>query len=542
MKKLTLLPLLFLTTSFSTTAVTAELTVQDLAAAESINGVEMTPAEREQMLPDVVELREKFDALHQLEIPNDVVPVLLFEPGFAIPAMPDKPASYSAGVVRDTQEYAYLSVADLGAMLRAGKVSSLELTSYFLARLKKYDPELHLVISYTESYALAEAAKRDAELAAGMDRGPVHGIPYGLKDLFAFPGYPTTWGAMPYKDQLINETATVAQKLADAGAVLIAKTSVGALAWGDVWFDGKTRSPWNIEVGSSGSSAGSAAGVSAGLFPFAIGTETWGSIISPAIRTGISGLRPTFGRVSRSGAMALAWSMDKPGPLCRYIEDCAMVFDAIRGKDGKDLTVHEAGFPYSGGHQLKDFSWGYLKQDFSDSYESRDNDSATITLIKEHGVTLAEKTLPDLPIGALSFVLRAEAAAAFDTLTRSGADDLMVRQIRDAWPNVFRSARYIPAVEYIQAQRVRHWLVSQFDRQLEGVDVILAPCHAGDQVLLTNLTGHPSVVIPNGFDAEQMPTGICLIGKAFEEYKLLQAAAALQNSIKLQPDRPPHFE
>ena len=250
--------LLFQTALFQTKGVTAELTVQDLAAAESISGVEMTPSEREQMLPDVVELRGKFDALHQLNIGNEVVPALLFEPGFTIPAMSDKPASYSAGVVRDTQDYAYLSIADLGAMLRAGKVSSLELTRYFLARLKKHDPELQLVITLTEDYALSEAKKLDAELAAGVDRGPLHGIPYGLKDLFAFPGYPTTWGATPYKDQVINETATVAQKLADAGAVLIAKTSMGALAWGDVWFGGKTRSPWNTEVGSSGSSAGSA--------------------------------------------------------------------------------------------------------------------------------------------------------------------------------------------------------------------------------------------------------------------------------------------
>lgn len=537
MKKLLLLSILF-----QTTGVAAELTVQDLAAAESIGGVEMTPAEREQMLPDVMEMREKFDALHQLNIPNEIAPTLIFNPGFTIPAMPDTPARYTAGVVRDTKNYAYLSVADLGAMLRAGKVSSLELTEYFIARLKKYDPQLHLVISLTEDYALSEARKLDAELAAGKDRGPLHGIPYGLKDLFSFPGYPTTWGATPYKDQVLNETATVAQKLADAGAVLIAKTSMGALAWGDVWFGGKTRSPWNTKVGSSGSSAGSSAGVSAGLFPFAIGTETWGSIVSPAIRTGTSGLRPTFGRVSRSGAMALSWSMDKVGPLCRYVEDCAIVFDAIRGGDGKDLTVRDAGFPYSGGHQIEDFTWGYLKQDFSETYNGSENDAATIALIQAHGVTLAERLTPHLPVYALSFVLRAEAAAAFDTLTRSGADDLMVRQGRDAWPNVFRAARYIPAVEYIQAQRVRQWLVTQFDQQLEDVDIILAPCSAGDQLLLTNLTGHPGVVIPNGFGVDQMPTGICLIGKAFEEHKLLEAASALQNSMNIQPDRPPHFD
>jgi Asp-tRNA(Asn)/Glu-tRNA(Gln) amidotransferase A subunit family amidase len=343
---------------------------------------------------------------------------------------------------------------------------------------------------------------------------------------------------VPFREQVFEEDATVVKKLADAGAVLVAKLSLGALAWGDVWFGGKTRNPWNLDQGSSGSSAGSAAATAAGLVGFSIGTETWGSIVSPSNRCGVTGLRPTFGRVSRHGAMALAWSMDKIGPICRTVEDCALVFDAIRGPDGKDQSVLNASFGYSPTVALEDLRIGYLKQDV-DSSGNRDNDLATLEALKRLGAELIPLELPRYPIDALSIILSAEAGAAFDELTRSGQDDLLVRQIKNAWPNVFRQSRFIPAVEYIQANRIRTLLIQEMASLMNSVDLYIAPSLEGENLLLTNLTGHPSVVLPNGFNEGGSPASITFIGQLYGEAQLLAVSKTYQDATDFHLQHPP---
>jgi Asp-tRNA(Asn)/Glu-tRNA(Gln) amidotransferase A subunit family amidase len=411
----------------------------------------------------------------------------------------------------------------------------------YLERLKKHGPELECVVTLTEDLALEQARKADEDIAAGRYRGYLHGIPYGAKDLLAVKGYKTTWGAEPYKDQVIDDTATVVQKLERAGAVLVAKLTLGALAWGDVWYGGMTRNPWNLDQGSSGSSAGSASATAAGLVAFAIGTETWGSIVSPATRCGASGLRPTFGRVSRAGAMALSWSMDKIGPICRTVEDCAIVFEAIRGEDGIDQAVLDGSFEYDFRVELEKLRIGYLRDAFDAEYSNHDRDAATLIELTELGVELIPMELPEYPVYSLSFILSAEAAAAFDELTRSDRDDLMVRQIKNAWPNVFRSSRFIPAVEYIQANRLRYEIIQGMHQVMADVDVYVSPTFGGGNLLLTNLTGHPSVVLPNGFDEKGSPTSITFVGNLYDEATLLAVANAYQRVTEFHTKHPPRY-
>ncbi len=397
---------------------------------------------------------------------------------------------------------------------------------------------MECVITLTEELALQQARQADEEIATGHYRGPLHGIPWGAKDLLATKGVKTTWGAKPYQDQIIDVDATVVRRLKEAGAVLIAKLTMGALAWGDVWFGGKTRNPWNLEQGSSGSSAGSAAATSAGLVGFSIGTETWGSIVSPSTRCGVTGLRPTFGRVSRYGAMALSWSMDKIGTIGRSVEDCALVFEAITGSDGQDLTVVDLPFNWNPSLPLKDIRIGYLKKAFEEDYSSQKNDEAVLRVLRSLGVELIPLELPQLPVDSLSFILDAEAAAAFDELTRSGRDDLLVRQQPRAWPNAFRQARLIPAVEYIQANRIRTLLLQAMAEKMKDLDVYVAPSFGGNNLLLTNLTGHPAVVVPNGFDEKGSPTSISFIGDLFEEAKALRVAKAFQEATDFHLQHP----
>jgi Asp-tRNA(Asn)/Glu-tRNA(Gln) amidotransferase A subunit family amidase len=426
-------------------------------------------------------------------------------------------APVNVSVPEDLEELAFYSVAELAELIRTRRITSTQLTTMYLERLKRLGPQLECVVTLTEDLALEQARRADEELEAGKYRGPLHGIPYGAKDLLAVQGYPTTWGAAPYKDQVFNENATVVKLLEEAGAVLVAKLTLGALAWGDVWFGGKTRNPWNLEQGSSGSSAGSAASTAAGLVPFAIGSETWGSIVSPSTRCGTTGLRPTYGRVSRAGAMALSWSMDKLGPICRTVEDCVIIFDAIRGKDGLDQTVVDLPFNYNFAVDLSGLRIGYVKDAFEEEYSNQANDQAVLEVLKDLGAELVPIALPDYPIGDLSFILSAEAAAAFDDLTRSNRDDLLVRQIRNAWPNSFRSSRFIPAVEYIQANRIRQLVIQDMERLMTDVDLYVAPAFVGDNLLLTNLTGHPCVVLPDGFNEKGSPTSITFMGHLYDE-------------------------
>ena len=521
---------------------------EDVGSAEKIIGIDFTEAETDSMLGNLEGLLGSYRKLREIKIANSIPPVILFNPvplNFKFPAE-QKPVQFSdysyTKIPADKRELAFYSIGELAELIRTKAITSTELTKYFLERLKKYNPVLHCVITITEERALEQAKLMDDEIAAGKYRGLLHGIPFGAKDLLSTKDYKTTWGATPFKDQLIEEDATIITKLEDAGAVLCAKLTMGALAWGDVWFGGMTRNPWDTTKGSSGSSAGSASSVSAGLLPFAIGTETWGSIVSPSTVCGTTGLRPSYGRVSRTGAMALSWSMDKIGPICRSAEDLAIVFNAIYGPDGIDQTLYDVPFNYTPEINLQNLKVGYLKDDFDSAYNFHLNDSLALAKLKEIGVNLIPVNLPDIPVNDLSFILSSEAAAAFDELTQSNRDDLLVRQIKNAWPNEFRTSRFIPAVEYINANRVRFLLIQEMEMLMRDIDLYIAPSWEGDNLLLTNLTGHPCVVLPNGFSDSGTPTSITFIGKLFDEGKLIAFAKAYQDATGFHKKHPAVFE
>ena len=438
-------------------------------------------------------------------------------------------------------------------LVRTGKVTSTELTRLFLKRLQVYGPELECVVSLLETEALRAAARADREIAAGRYRGPLHGIPFGVKDLLAVRGTRTTWGAEPYREQRLEETATVVRRLEEAGAVLVAKLTLGALAWGDVWYDGTTRNPWNREEGSSGSSAGPASAVSAGLVPFALGSETWGSIVSPSTRCGVTGLRPTFGRVSRAGAMALSWSMDKLGPLARSAEDCALVLAAIHGPDGLDPSLVPAAFSYRPDIDLAGLRIGFLEPDAIDdaiddpewvAQQRRAGDlyRQALVSLEELGARLVPLEPLAFDAEPLSIILSVEAAAAFEQLTLSGRDDELVRQGRYAWPNVFRAAQFIPATAYVQANRARTLLIRQMADRMQEVDLYVGPPFVGQDLLVTNLTGHPSITMPVGMLDEDSPWSISFTGRLFDEATLLATARAWQEATGHHRLHPPRYE
>jgi Asp-tRNA(Asn)/Glu-tRNA(Gln) amidotransferase A subunit family amidase len=518
-----------------------------IRAARQLWGLDLTPAQIGLMADDLKENLQAYGAIRRENIPNALPPALEFHPRAAAPpsapppVKPERPAARPVTRPANLEELAFYPVTDLSELVRTRQVTSLELTELYLARLKRFDPTLHCVVTLTEALAREQARRADAEIAAGRWRGPLHGIPYGAKDLLTVPGYPATWGTAPYREQVLADTATVVRRLEAAGAVLVAKLTLGELAWGDVWFGGQTRNPWNPKDGSSGSSAGSASATAAGLVGFAIGTETWGSIVSPCTRCGATGLRPTFGRVSRAGAMALSWSMDKIGPIARSVDDCALVFDAIHGPDGLDPTVTDAPFRVPPRRPLDDLRIGYLKTLFEGDYPARKNNAASLETLRRLGARLVPVELPQGPIGSLAFILSAESAAAFDELTRSGGLEQMARQTRDSWPNVFRAARFVPAVEYLQANRLRTRLVADTNAIFDNIDVLVAPAFEGDTLLLTNLTGHPCVVVPDGLDAKGSPTSITFVGRLFDEAAILAAAATFQEAAPFSRKRPPGF-
>ena len=535
------------------------ITPEILTDAEKAIGLEFSGPERDLMLKGLDELLEDYRKIREVRMDNSVPPAVRFDPvlpGMDVGGKGSFRLSAAGEIPSAAVEQPFLTVTQLGQLLRSGKVTSVGLTKMYLDRLRKLDPVLHAVISFTEERAMASAERADRELAAGKDRGPLHGIPWGAKDLLAVKGYRTTWGSVPFKDQVIDEDAAVVERLDAAGAVLVAKLSLGELAWGDVWYAAMTRNPWNPEQGSSGSSAGSASATAAGAVGFTIGSETLGSIISPCTRTGSTGLRPTFGRVSRHGAMALSWTMDKLGPICRCVEDCAAVFQAIHGPDGRDATVVDAPFCWDPGMDVRKLRVGYLKSIFEEKpQEGREEwhalDLAALEDLRKLGIELKPIELPKLPIDALGLILTAEAAAAFDELTRSGKDDQLVRQIEQAWPNVFRQGQMIPAVAYLQANRIRTLAMREMDRILAEIDVYVSPTYGGNNLLLTNLTGHPSVVVPNGFRKDGTPTSITFLGRLFGEGETLALAKAYQDAtgwhlkrpklegLKPTPDYPP---
>jgi Asp-tRNA(Asn)/Glu-tRNA(Gln) amidotransferase A subunit family amidase len=536
----------------------APITPEMIEQAALLAGLTFTEAQRKVMIENLTSQRDDIVEVRKLSIPNAVAPALVFNPvppGAKLDTI-RKPAKYSAaphvvfekstGSEAGLESLAFSSVRELAELLRTKRVTSTALTKMYLTRLKRLDAQLHCVITLTEDRALKQAAAADREIAAGKYRGPLHGIPWGGKDLLAVAGYPTTWGAAGFEAQTFDYDAEVVKRLDAAGAVLIAKLSMGALAQGDLWGypagsgkpGARTRNPWNLKQGSSGSSAGSASAVAAGCVGFGIGTETLGSISSPSTRCGTTGLRPSFGLVPRTGAMALTWSMDKIGPIARSVEDAAIVLATIYGPDGHDLSVQSAAFNPDftlGIHQLR---VGYLKSAFDAPtltelkppsetlagkeleafntrvtnrkaaftrtlYDAQFNTRALETL-RAMGINLIAKDMPKFPFGALVPMLEAEAAAAFDELTRNGRDALLSGQQPFDWPNQFRTARFYPAVDYIQAARARTQAIAEMTALFADVDVIVTPS-GGPQLTATNLTGQPAVIVPNGFRGPDAP-------------------------------------
>ena len=530
------------------------ITVAMIDRAAELAGVgPFTDAQKKMMLDGLNDQRDAYGQIRALKIANDVPPAFVFHP-----APPAKPAESSVAFEGTTpqaifddsesgepkapaniEDLAFASILELANLIFHRKITSVALTQMYIDRLKRYDPEFHFVITLLEDRAMAQAKAADDDMEAGLYRGPLQGIPWGAKDLLAVKGSPTTWGAGGFEQQTFKEDATVVQRLDAAGAVLVAKFSLGALAMGDKWFGGRTRNPWNPAQGSSGSSAGSASAVAAGCVGFALGSETLGSISSPSTRCGCSGLRPSFGMVPRTGAMALSWTMDKLGPICRSVEDCALVLDVIHGPDGKDLSAG-ASIDF---HWNPDFDWralriGYFKGEFDpmpplqlkdavpgespddqkkredanaaaqDEYARRTYDKkyeqAALDALTKMGVSLIPVELPKLPWDAMVPLLTAEAAAAFDDLTMSGRDKLLTEQGPEDWPNDFRVARFYPAVEYIQANRARTLGVRQFAKLFEKVDIIVTPS-TDEQLIATNLTGNPAVIMPNGLRGADAP-------------------------------------
>ena len=533
------------------------ITVETIQAAEKVAGLSFDEDEREMMVEDLNERLDAFEEMRAVELENETPPAFVFDPR-ATGATPLAGADRLVwqppeGVQRPAadEDLAFMGVPALAALLRSGAVTSVELTELYLRRLERYDGRLKAVVSLTRERALRQARRADAELARGQTRGPLHGIPYGAKDLLAVEGYHTTWGAVPYQDQTLEATAAVVERLDAAGAVLVAKLSLGALAWGDVWFGGTTKNPWNLDQGASGSSAGPGAAVSAGLVPFAIGSETLGSIVSPSTRTGVTGHRPTFGTVSRFGAMALSWTMDKLGPMARSATGCALVYAAIHGDDPRDRSTVKAPFRYDATRDARNLRVGYLEDAFAEDYGPQKNaDQEALGVLREDlGLELEAVAWPeDLPVSPLLMILDAEAAAAFDTLTRSNRDEDMVRQEKDAWPHVFRTARFIPAVEYIRAQRLRTRLAQRTAAAMEDFDVVVTPSFAGRTLALTNLTGHPTVVVPNNFrpveDApkgspRRQPGSLSFVGGLYRDGDPLLLAAAYQQATGFDEKRPP---
>jgi Asp-tRNA(Asn)/Glu-tRNA(Gln) amidotransferase A subunit family amidase len=529
------------------------VTVEAIRQTEILLGLELTPEEREQLLErqqfflDLEAYRGVYDDIRSAAPDQSVFPALTFAPGPLSWTLPEDdlgPAWTHVGGIRrpaELEDVAFWTIPELAELIRTRQVTSVELTRMYLDRIRRYDPDLELVVTLLDGLALEQAQRADREIDSGLYRGPLHGIPYVLKDLFAVEGHPTTWGAVPEGFEEMDGTAAVALRLEEAGAVLMAKVSLGALAWGDVWFGGQTRNPWDLDEGSSGSSAGSAAAVSAGLAPFAIGTETLGSIVSPSTRTGVTGLRPTFGRVSRAGAMAVSWSMDKAGPICRAAEDCGMVLDAIRGADGIDPSAVDAPFNYEPEIDWSELTIGYVASDFDGDDPAVQLDRDALEVFRSLGADLVPVELPDRPIDGFILILAAEAAASFDRLTIQDLDDRLPRQVVDAWPNVLRTARFIPATEYIQANRIRTQLGEDMADLFSDVDVYLSSSQRGDNLLVTNLTGHPSIALPNGFLDPGSPSSFTVTGRLYDEATVLAVARAYQEATGFDERHPPRF-
>jgi Asp-tRNA(Asn)/Glu-tRNA(Gln) amidotransferase A subunit family amidase len=532
--------------------------------AEKLIGIELTDKQEDMALPGVNRNLDSYEAVRKIDVPLDTEPAIAFhpaQPGFHIKRAGAKtkfrfgknePAQF-----KSIDDLAFATVPQLAELVRTKKVSSVELTKMYLARLKRFGPKLLCVVTLTEELAMKQAQDADNDLKRGKYRGPLHGIPWGAKDLFATKGIKTTWGAEPYRDQMIDYDATVIERLREAGAVLVAKLSMGALAQGPKWFGGVTRNPWapnEDRLGSSGSSAGPASATAAGLVGFSIGTETLGSIVSPSSRCGVTGLRPTYGRVSRYGAMGLSWTMDKIGPICRGVEDCAAALDAIYGPDNRDTTVGDAPFNWPADVPLSKLRVGYLKTEFEgagfqpQNEQQRQQQAQRVAMYKEAldalgkaGVKMTPIELPKFPSQNIRFILTAEAATAFDDITRDGRVNQLSGQDAGDWPNSFRTSRFVPAVEYLRAQRARTLLMREMDKLMMNWDVFVSPAPGSASLLITNLTGHPAVCVPCGFldvpagnnnPAQRLPQSIMFTGGLYDEASPLRVALAFEQATK----------
>jgi len=527
--------------------IAGEITPQSIDGASDLIGLTFSPAEKDSMINTLKNQLNNIENSRKVELDNSIAPSLVFNPlpqGFH-PSTEQIPLHWglenAIELPASDVDIAFTPVHQLAVLIKSKKLSSERLTKIYLDRIKAHSDTLQCLITLMEDSALEKARELDEELAEGKYRGPLHGIPFGIKDLLAVKGTKTTWGAMPYKDQKIDETAEIVTKLNDAGAVLVGKFTLGALAMGDVWFGGVTKNPWNLKQGSSGSSAGSASAVSAGLVPFAIGTETLGSIVSPSTRNGVTGLRPTYGRVSKHGAMALSWSMDKIGPISRSALDNGIVLSVINGKDEKDASSIAAAFNYDANLDPKKLKVGYFKA-FFETERTSENDKRVLDELRNLGIELHPLELKtSVQAGPIVMMLMVEGAAAFDDLTRLGWDDQLVAQHKNAWPNLFRAARFIPAVEYVNLSRQRTLLIQEMHELMKEYDVVVTPSFGGPQLQITNLTGHPALCMPNGFNDNGSPTSITLLGNLFEEDKLVLLGNYLQKNTDWQAKRPPLF-
>ncbi len=549
----TLLFQLFLLMGFVVSAQDTTIQKSDLHSSAKLFDLNFTNKEIDTLYSDVIDNLANYKAMHKLSLPNSVplsmwqTPVL---PGMKFNQQQEKinwELDHSITVPKNKNDLAFYSIEKLASLIKNKKISSLELTQFFIERIKKWGDTLQCVISLQEDIAYEQAKKADEEIAIGKYKGLLHGIPYGLKDLFAVKGTKTTWGAAPYQNQVIDEDAYVYTRLKEAGAVLVAKFTLGALAMGDYWYGGRTKNPWNLQYGSSGSSAGSASATVAGLVPFAIGTETWGSIVSPSTTCGATGLRPTFGSISRSGAMALSYSLDKVGPICRSASDAAIVFNYIHGTDGKDGSAVNMPFNYSTKRDVRKLKIAYAKNYFDKIKDTSNNELKALAVFKQMGIELIPVNFPDSGVyqfNIMDVIIGAECAAQFDELTRNNIDDALTRQTKNDWPNQFRTSRFVPAVEYINAQRHRYVLMQKVNEIINQYDAIICPSRGdGNQTAITNLTGHPVVCVPDGFNKKSnTPTGISFVGKLYDEATILLVAKKYQEQTNWDEMHPVLFK
>lgn len=544
---------------------------ESIAAAESIIGVEYTDAERSLMAGNLGPQIENALRLRAMQMPNGLAPALRFDPrlpGFRAPA-PQRPVVWAeinpGRIPDDAAAIAFAPVTRQSKWIRSGALSSARLTDIYLDRIARLGDRLDCYVTVLPERARAEAQAMDALLAAGIWLGPLHGIPYALKDLFDAKGVRTTWGAEPWADRIAEADAVIVERLRAAGAVLIGKASVGAIAYGDIWLGRKTRNPWNLNEGSSGSSAGSASATAAGLCGFAVGTETLGSITLPSDRCGATGLRPTYGRVPRTGGMALCWSLDKVGPICRGVEDTGMVLAALNGGDLRDPGAIDMPFNHDARSGIEGLRLGFL----SAAYEGTgvtEVDRQALETVRALGLPVSEVQLPDLPYDSLIATLYAEAAASFEELTLDGQDDTLTRQDEGAWPNAFRKARFLSAVDHVRLDRLRRLVMEAVGGLFDEIDVLVGPCTTGPMLTASNFTGHPCLCLPAGFEqvasrtelslaegrldlgqagatAEtfRVPHSLCLWSDLFRETELLRVGASLETALNLASERPPGF-